>query len=172
MSTADGGVPLFLRIADGNEADQAVFAGLLKDFRTQVDLDALFVADSALYSAKNLASLGELRWLCRVPLNLEQARRVLAEAPQEAFVRSPIHGDYRLYETVSDYGGVPQRWLVVESEKLQKAAGKRLERRLLRRERELGRELSRLVRETFACRADARRPQKPSPPSIWGIIIG
>lgn len=92
MSTADGGVPLFLRIADGNEADQAVFAGLLKDFWTQVDLGALFVADSALYNAKNLASLGELRWLCRVPLTLEQARRVLAEAPQEAFVRSPIHG--------------------------------------------------------------------------------
>jgi transposase len=156
MSTADGGVPLFLRIADGNEADQAVFAELLKDFRTQVDLDALFVADSALYKAQSLASLEELRWLCRVPLTLKQARRVLAETPQEAFVRSPIHEGYRLYETQIDYGGVPQRWLVVESEELRKAAGERLERRLLRRERELGRELARLGRETFACRADAR----------------
>lgn len=109
MSTADGGVPLFLRIANGNEADHAVFAELLKDFQTQVDLDALFVADSALYSAENLASLGELQWLCRVPLTLEQARRVLAEAPPEAFVRSPTHEGYRLYETESDYGGVPQR---------------------------------------------------------------
>lgn len=83
-------------------------------------------------------------------LTLEQARQALAEAPQEAFVKSPLHEVYRLYETKSDYGGVPQRWLVVESEELQKAAGERLERRLLRRERELGRELSRLVRETFA----------------------
>ena len=71
-------------------------------------------------------------------------------------MRSPIHEGYRLYETKSDYGGVPQRWLVVESEELQNAAGERLERRLLRRERELGRELSRLVRKTFACRADAK----------------
>ena len=105
MSTKDGGIPLFLRIADGNEADQSVFCGLLTDFRQRVDLDALFVADSALYGAQSLASLGELRWLCRVPLTLEQARRVLAEAPQEAFVRSPIHEGYRLYETKSDYGG-------------------------------------------------------------------
>ncbi len=156
MSTADGGIPLFLRVADGNEADQSVFSELLVDFRQRMDLDVLFVADSALYGARSLASLGKLRWLCRVPLTLEQARRVLAEAPQEAFVRSPIHEGYRLYETKSDYGGVPQRWLVVESEELQKAARERLERRLLRRERELCRELSRLVRETFACRADAR----------------
>ena len=156
MSTKDGGIPLFLRVADGNEADQSVFSALLTDFRQRMNLDALFVADSALYRAQSLASLGKLRWLCRVPLTLEQARRVLAEAPQEAFVRSPIHEGYRLYETKSDYGGVPQRWLVVESEELQKAAGERLEQRLLRRERELGRELSRLVRKTFACRADAK----------------
>jgi len=47
MSTGDGGVPLLLRVADGNEADQAVFAELLRDFRARLDLDALFVADSA-----------------------------------------------------------------------------------------------------------------------------
>lgn len=156
MSTKDGGIPLFLRVANGNEADQSVFCRLLTDFRQRMDLDALFVADSALYGAQSLASLGELRWLCRVPLTLEQARRVLAETPQEAFVRSPVHEGYHLYETQSDYGGVPQRWLMVESEELQKAASERLERHLLRRERELGRKLSRLVRKTFACRADAR----------------
>ena len=121
MSTKDGAIPLFLRVADGNEADQSVFSALLTDFRQRMDLDALFVADSALYRAQSLASLGELRWPCRVPLlTLERARRVLAEAPQEAFVRSPIHEGYRLYETKSDYGGVPQRGLVVESKELRK----------------------------------------------------
>jgi transposase len=79
MSTGDGGVPLFLRVANGNEADQAVFAELLRDFRARLDLDALFVADSALYSAQNLATLGNLRWVCRVPRTLGEAGRVLAE---------------------------------------------------------------------------------------------
>lgn len=68
MSTKDGGIPLFLRVADGNETDQSVFSGLLTDFRQRMDLDALFVVDSALYEAQSLASLGELRWLCRVRL--------------------------------------------------------------------------------------------------------
>jgi transposase len=48
MSTGDGRIPLFLRVADGNESDAAVFAELIKDFRARVNLDALFVAEAAL----------------------------------------------------------------------------------------------------------------------------
>lgn len=156
MSAGDGGVPLFLRVADGNEADQAVFAELLRDFRrARLDLDALFVADSALYSAQNLASLGNLRWLCRVPRTLGEAGRVLAETPREAFVESDLHEGYRIAQTQSDYGGVAQRWLIVHSEELRKAASERLERHLSLRQKELGRQLSRLSHKTFACRADA-----------------
>ncbi len=155
MSTGDGGVPLFLRVADGNEADQAVFAELLRDFRARLDLDALFVADSALYSAENLATLGNLRWLCRVPRTLGEAGRVLAETPREAFVESGLHEGYRIAQTQSYYAGVAQRWLIVHSEELRKAASERLERHLSLREKELGRQLSRLSHKTFACRADA-----------------
>ena len=81
MSTGDGGVPLFLRVADGNEADQAVFAELLRDFRARLNLDALFVADSALYSAQSLATLGNLRWLCRVPRTLGENRAGVGQNP-------------------------------------------------------------------------------------------
>ena len=116
------------------------------------------MADAALYGAENLASLGELRWLCRVPRTLKEARRVLAETPREAFVRSAAHEGYRFAEAKSEHGGVKQRWLVVHSEELEKAARQRLERRLLLRERELEGELKRLLlarKVSFACRADA-----------------
>jgi hypothetical protein len=43
MESGDGGVPLFLRVAD-----KATFAGLMVDFKAQLNLEALFVADSAL----------------------------------------------------------------------------------------------------------------------------
>jgi transposase len=158
MSTGDGGIPLFLRVADGNESDQAVFADLIKDFRARLDLDALFVADAALYTAENLASLGSLRWLCRVPRTLGEGRRVLEETPREAFVQSASHEGYRFARTGSDYGGVSQRWLVIHSEELEKSACERLERRLMRRERELDGELKRLLtgpKKSFACRTDA-----------------
>jgi len=79
----------------------------------------------------------------------------LAQTPREEFVQSSLHEGYRIAEIESDYGRVAQRWMVVHSEELQKAASGRLERRLSRREKELGRELSRLRSKTFACRADA-----------------
>ncbi len=158
MTTGDGGIPLFLRIADGNESDQAVFADLIEGFRARLDLNALFVADAALYGEENLTSLEGLRWLCRVPRTLGEARRVLEETPREAFAQSASHEGYRFAQTRSDYGGVEQRWLVVHSEELEKAARERLERRLARRERELGGELRRRLlggKKTFACRTDA-----------------
>ena len=171
MSTGDGRVPLFLRVANGNEADQAVFAELLRDFRARLDLDALFVADSALYSAQNLATLGNLRWVCRVPRTLGEAGRVLAETPRAAFVESDLHEGYRIAQTQSYYAGVVHRWLIVHSEELRKAASERLQRHLSLREKELGRQLSRLSHKTFACRADAFQAlPRRSPPSIWRSI--
>lgn len=155
MSAGDGGVPLFLRVADGNEADQSVFAELLKHFRKHLDFDALFVTDGALYGADNLASLGNLRWLCRVPRTLTQARQALARTRPEDFEQSTLHEGYRIAQIESDYGGVAQRWMVVHSEELRKSAAERLQRRLSLKEKELCRKLSGLKSKTFACRADA-----------------
>jgi len=54
ICSGDGGIPLFVKLADGNQVDSAVFGQILCDFKKQLNLDALFVADSALYTAKNL----------------------------------------------------------------------------------------------------------------------
>jgi len=48
ICSGDGDVPLFVRIADGNEADRAVFAQLMTEFKQQWHLDSIYVADSAL----------------------------------------------------------------------------------------------------------------------------
>ena len=77
------------------------------------------------------------------------------DTPREAFLESAHHEGYRFAELESDYGGVAQRWLVVHSEQLKKAAAESLQRRLCRREKELSKKLSRLGRARFACRQDA-----------------
>ncbi len=64
ICSGDGDVPLFLRVADGNEADKAVFAKVLGDFRQQLKLDTLMIADSALYSAENLILMKDIKWQC------------------------------------------------------------------------------------------------------------
>jgi transposase len=156
MCTGDGGVPLFFRVADGNEADQATFTKLITEFKTQLDFDALFVADSALYSADELPSLNHLRWLCRVPQTIKEAKTLLEEIPEEAFAQSALEG-YRLAETTSEYGGVEQRWVVVESTQRQKAHNKQLEKKLKELDERLERQLGQLRRQRFNCEADARK---------------
>jgi transposase len=115
ICSGDGDVPLFLRVASGNESDSAVFAQIFREFKKQLELDALMVADSALYTASNIEQMATLRWLCRVPLTLKSARQLIEQLSSKDFVESTIPG-YRWAAHTSNYGGVNQRWLIVESE--------------------------------------------------------
>jgi transposase len=54
-------VPLFLRAASGNESDNSVFASIFQDFKKQLNLDSLMVADSALSTAPNLRNLKQFK---------------------------------------------------------------------------------------------------------------
>ena len=121
---------MFLRAADGNEADKAVFAQVLCDFKKQLTLDTLMIADSALYSVPNLEQMKELKWLCRVPLTVKQAKELVFQLTEKELVKSRIEG-YFIAEQTSNYGGIAQRWLVVESQVRQAADLRRLEKNLV-----------------------------------------
>lgn len=156
ICSGDGDIPLYLRVADGNESDQAMFATILKEFRQQWQCDALFVADAALYSAENLQQMQSLRWLSRVPATLTAAQMLLEEIRDEAFVESIVTG-YRIAECCSDYGGVEQRWLVIESKVRQEADTKQLEKRLAKQSEKAQSQLRQLCQQEFACAADAMK---------------
>lgn len=154
ISSGDGDVPLFLRVADGNEADKAVFAKVLCDFRQQLSLDTLVIADSALSSADNVTLLKDIKWLCRVPLTVAEAKKLVSQLTKEDFVKSELSG-YWIAAHTSNYGGVAQRWLVVESETRKKADLRQLEQRLSKSEKEASKKLQRLCAQKFACPQDA-----------------
>lgn len=46
--SGDGGVPLFLRVADGNEQDKSVFGKIAKEYKSRIDFETMIVGDSAL----------------------------------------------------------------------------------------------------------------------------
>ena len=154
ICSGDGDVPLYLRIADGNEADKAVFAQLMLEFRQQLSFDALMVADSALYSADNLKLLQGLRWISRVPLTVAEAKRLVNQLKAEEFIATQLPG-YRIAERESLYGGVAQRWAIVESTARQQADIKQLHSRLDKLEQRLNQQLSQLCLSDFRCEADA-----------------
>ncbi|GAB4545777.1 MAG: hypothetical protein Tsb0014_40120 [Pleurocapsa sp.] len=153
MCTGDGDVPLYLRVADGNELDRAVFAQLIREFNQQWDIDALFVADAALYSQENLEQMRSLRWLSRVPATIKQAQELLTLNSQ-MFQDSQIQG-YRIAEIGSYYDKIEQRWLIVESEARRLSDFKQLEKRLNKHLASAQSQLKQLSGHQFFCEADA-----------------
>lgn len=155
MSTSDSDVPLYFRAADGNEVDKTVFADLINDFKQQLDVEALFVADSALYSQENLESLSELSWLTRVPQSLGEAKRLLSELKDADFETSGVPG-YRIAQKQVTYASIPQRWLIVKSDAAQ-GAGTQQEQTLQKLRREHDKALRALCRRSFHCEQDAKQ---------------
>ena len=97
MCSGDGDIPLYLRVGDGNETDSSVFAQLILEFRQQWDVDALFVADAALYTSVNLQQMAQLPWVSRVPATLSSAKELLQQIHPDALVNSSLTG-YQIAE--------------------------------------------------------------------------
>ena len=73
----------------GHEPEVGV---ILQQFQQQWNFDGVYVADAALYSADNLAQLGTLLWISRVPLTLTQASDLIEEIDESAFRPTQMEG--------------------------------------------------------------------------------
>jgi len=159
ICSGDGDVPVFLRTGSGNESDQKVFPELFKQFRSQADLNSLMVADSALYTAENLRKMENLKWLTRVPFRLKPAQALAKQLKSSQMTPSSLRG-YRYSIHTRTYGGIEQRWLVVESQERKESDQKRIEKKIEKDRLEAEKQLRELSRQTFACVRDAMKAVK------------
>ena len=106
-----------------------IFGKLITEFKQQWEIDTLFVADAALYTEENLEQMKELRWVSRVPATLKEAQQLLDNIDKNEMVSSRLPG-YRITPFFSSYGGIQQRWLLVESHQRQESDLKQLEKRI------------------------------------------
>jgi transposase len=154
ICSGDGDVPLYVRVANGNETDGVGFREVVNEYRTQWHFDGLLVADAALYTAENLKQLQGLKWISRVPLTLNEAQEVIRQVVPFAAWEGVAKG-YRLIEVCTTYAEVPQRWVVVESDKRREADLKQLQKRVKQDEQRQQGRLDKFMQESFACEADA-----------------
>jgi transposase len=158
----DGDLPLFMRTGDGNESDKAVFGQILVEFKRRINLDSIMVADSALYSQENLKIMEDLNWITRVPLTIKKAKELIQsvsiesiedletiEPEERELIAKLQEKGYKWKEVIVDYGGVKQRWLIVESESRKKSDWQRLEEKIKKEESKAGKLLRKLEKEEF-----------------------
>lgn len=158
-------IPIWMEAQDGNSSDKDSFHKTIKsvrEFQGQlcVDTDFKWVADSALYSKNQLLSQNDYLWLCRVPETLKEAK-TLVHTPTEDIDWTLKENGYQIANFTSNYGDIPQRWLLVYSKQAYQREKKTFEKKVLKQQEKLETELKRLKRENFKCEADALKAVKP-----------
>jgi transposase len=156
LVSGDSGIPLFLEVGNGNDADKATFVPLIEQFQQQWQQQPpeVFVADAALYSADNLKALGSTPWISRVPASLTQAQERLQGLVTAQFQPSAISG-YTVAAVCTTYGDIRQRWLVIESTARKDADLKKLNKSIETALSDQTAALKTLKTQAFACHADA-----------------
>ncbi len=114
------------------------------------------MADSALYSQDNLLLIKDLKWITRVPLSIKAAQHFVTEITEKELVKSSENPGYSFVTKTSNYGGIEQRWLVVESEKRKESDLKKLEKKLTKKQLAAQQLLARLSRAKFETAAEAK----------------
>ncbi len=80
-TTRQGDIPLYLQTLDGNASDKvslvAAVEALGEQLRGEGAEAPIFVADSGMYSVANMARLGEVRWISRVPETSTEAKQAI-----------------------------------------------------------------------------------------------
>ena len=152
ICVGDGDIPVMMEVVSGNQADKARFAGLLQEFKEQWTFEGICVADAALYSEENLIAMTGLKWLTRVPLSIKAASELVETTTG---LQSRKLKGYSTTESMSEYGGVSQRWILVESQERLKSDIKKLDKKIEKIQQKYQQELQVLAGQDFACPADA-----------------
>lgn len=146
--SGDGGIPLFLRVADGNEQDKAVFGKIAVEYQSKVNFETMIIGDSALYTAKNLKLMSEFFWLSRVPLSLKAAKELVKKYSSSELKKSKIEG-YSFLEVEMTYAGIKQRWLLVESQKRKESDKIKLTEKINKEKEKATKSLKSLMKTKF-----------------------
>ena len=146
--SSDGDIPLFFRGGSGNESDKAVFGKILVEYSKQIDFESIMVADSALYSENNLKLMENIKWISRVPLSIKKAKNLVKSFFSKELNKTEIKGCSYQLEKVT-YGGIEQRWLLVESEDRKKADLKKLTQKIKLEFLKIGKQIAKLASEQF-----------------------
>jgi transposase len=155
ISSGDGDIPMFFEAASGNKADSSNFPKIFSKYKEKLkNNDDLMVADAALYNAKNINLLSGMKWLCRVPLTILMAKELVSTLLTSDFIASSLSGYYYCSRRVN-YGGIEQRWLVVESSERKKSDLDKLEKRISKSKINASNQLKKLINTKFKSQQEA-----------------
>jgi len=153
-------IPVWLQALDGNRADKESFPRIIQAYVSQMqesDPSQLpyFIADSALYSEKNINILSLVKWITRIPGTLNEVKELYRSITPEQMQESSLEG-YSYLEVGNYYGGFRQRWLVVFSKAAYKRESATFRKRLVEKRTQAKKSLKQLSQQEFPTQEAAK----------------
>lgn len=162
LVTNQFGLPLFTKAFSGNESDKNSIIKMILKTQQAINLDdkTYWIADSALYTEDNIKLLGtEMRWITHVPATIGEVESLLNADLDFTPGTDPR---YSFHVTDLNYGGIPQRAVVVWSEEMKKRNDLTFNKKIQKETDAAQKELKKLMSSKFACVPDAENEAK-----IW-----
>lgn len=154
------GIPLYMSPANGNANDKTEFYKLVKEFKDSVKsaCDSKYhIGDSALYTKDIIQAIDEQHriFITRVPAVLSQAKQLINNIENYELV--DFTENYKGCWIDSDYAGIKQKWLLIQSEAAKHKEMKTLAKRLQKQTEKAVKSFTKLGKEAFSCEGDARK---------------
>jgi transposase len=158
-TTGIAGFPLWMESHSGNASDKVTLDAAsqrMKQLCCSIKdaPDFLVVGDSAIYEA--CLKSNNTTWLSRVPATHKTAKNFLGNLTKTT-PWTELDNGYKIYVQEVTYQGVKQRWAAVFSAQAQQRELGTLERKLVKMDAQLEKELWHLSNQVFECRNDANK---------------
>lgn len=155
ISTNQNAIPLFTRPYSGNESDKKILLETIQAVHASLKSTekVYHIADSAIFTNANISALGRhCHWITRVPMTITAAQELVSRDVTWSACQDPR---YKYVEIVTEYAGIPQKWVLYHSEPAQKRAEKTFAARIEKDRKKDQTSLNKLQSTDFACEADA-----------------
>jgi len=157
LVTNQDGIPLFAKAYSGNASDKNTIIEAFMKIKNGLNLNdaAYYIADSAVYSEKNIQQLGtKMLWITRIPATITECESLL---DRDVELVECLDSRYKYFSTTSDYGSIQQKWVLYVSQPMQKRKEKTFDKQIEKENKQAERSLAKIKRREFACEADARK---------------
>jgi len=155
LVTDQYGLPLFTKAFSGNKSDKHSIIEMIQKTQQAINLDdeSYWIADSALYTENNIKLIGTgTKWITHIPATVGEAERLLNA---DLDFTPSIDPRYAFHVTDLNYGGIPQRAVVVWSEEMKKRTEQTFDKKIEKETNQAEKELKKLMGKKFACIPDA-----------------
>jgi transposase len=166
-TTHQGDIPLFVQPLSGNTSDKERLVNVIADLHAQLqhqepEEQAIYVADSGLYSAANMLRLNQAKiaWASRVPETSTEAKAAVSQA--EHAWQSSADGKRHMVVLHKQLSQGPERWIVVRSVDGVKRALQTARKQADKQLETWTKKLWHVSTKEFACQEDAQQAWQQS----------